>query len=148
MEKGLRKRLKRLILQINYAWGICGDNVNLETEALILSHSLEKSMGVKNPEIGRGIKKVLRLADIIGKIDQSSFAYKEAVAVLKAYVAFQNSNNTDVSDIERIVKNILNTECAGGCYELGRDELEKGINYDFESFVKARHSVRYFLRIQ
>ena len=144
MKRSTKRKIKRFLLQMSYIWNIRTDRENDELEALILSHALEKCMGVRNPEPGRGLEKAERLAKILRNMDQSSFAYNEGVAVLKAFADFQKQKGGDASSLQALTKDLSSGWCEGGCKEMGLDEFKKGMDFDFESFVKTRHSVRYY----
>ena len=126
-------------------------NSNIETNILLLCHSLEKGMGVRTVKKGYGIDKATRLIELLKTMQNKNltvcYVYHEGIAVLNAYIKFQNDNNYDIKKIEELSKTLdMNntSNFAAGFNNLSKDILETGMNTDFESFVTSKHSMRMF----
>lgn len=124
---------------------------NNEAEILLLCHALEKGMGVRNVKKGYGKEKAVKLIEILATIKDAegmqSYAYCEGVAVLKAYIDFQNACNENIDNIINLFDSYgfrKESDYAAGFVELSKEELEKGEKFDFYEFVKSKHSIRMF----
>ena len=127
----------------------------LQGKILVLSHSLEKGMGMKNVRVGYGKKKADKLLyylfDYYKKnYDRNNFSFKEAITVLESYFALQNDWNENVVDLydryhilyEKISLDIENDALCAGCRNFSSQQLEDMSKYNFEEFLSLRHSIR------
>ena len=126
-------------------------NSNIETDILLLCHSLEKGMGVSTVKKGYGVDKATRLIKLLEIMQNKnlihSYVYHEGIAVLNAYIKFQNDNNYDIKKIEELAQTLdmNNTNnFDAGFRNLSKNILETGMNTDFEIFVTSKHSLRMF----
>ena len=136
----LLKRIKRKILKIKNQYrdkhtlkkafdsefprkGIKQTELNI----LLLSHSLEKGMGIDNPKIGFGQEKAKKLLDAIAaftlcvKVPKSSYVYNEGMSVLGQYIKFTMDSGCEVTELEKNYRELLN------CY--GCDVQNAGYEY-------------------
>ena len=126
------------------------ENETIRLNVLMLCHSLEKGCGISNVKKGYGKEKALNLIKNLLALKKlnadNSFEYLEGIAVLKAYIQYQNSQNEDISEIEKQSQKLnldsVNKVYQGGYRIIPREEMERGKNCDFETMVKSRHSLR------
>lgn len=127
----------------------CGGST-VATNTLLLSHALEKGMGINNVRLGYGKEKVKKLILYLEKLpDKNSFEYYEGLAVIDAYLNFHRQHGIDISEIEQLLLNknislIYPNTIHGGVKWVKKKELEKGREIDFLTFVESRHSIRKF----
>lgn len=135
-----------------------------ENSMLVEVHSVEKGLGLRNPQPGHSSKQVINLLNkmfgYIGRgYDVNRFAFSETFRIITAYVDFQKefdvSKFTAYSEIERkynklcerlgeaYVNNNRNTLCAGS-HIVSNEELLLGTQYDFDAFISSRHSIRMY----
>ena len=138
-----------LVKELNKSKYFCGGG-SIVTNTLLLSHALEKGMGINNVRLGYGKEKAKKLIIYLEQLpDKNSFEYYEGLAVIDAYLEFQRQHGVDVSEIEQLLlnKNISLTypnTIHGGFKWIKKEELEKGREIDFTTFVESRHSIRKF----
>ena len=124
-----------------------------ELNLLLLSHSLEKGMGIENPKIGFGQTKAKRLLEEIAlyvshtDAPEVLYAYNEGMSVLERYIQFTIDSGVSVSELEKSYQNLLNknkpdVQKAG--YEVVDTATMYGaIEKDASSyFLRSRHSIR------
>ncbi|SHO52320.1 nitroreductase family protein [Anaerocolumna xylanovorans] len=127
-----------------------------EMEMLIIAHALEKGMVNKDPRLGYGVEKAIRLIELMGqylnRYGRRKYAIEESIAVLDAYIEFSNAKKVN---IEKVVsgrrklyqkyKIIPNTsEYKGGAKTYTRQELLDTGVIEPEKFFERRRSVRNF----
>ena len=129
----------------------------IETDVLLLCHSLEKGMGTLNARDGFGVAKTRSLIDFLIEWDsqesgkqRGSYAWSEAYQVLSAY--FEHSvKSPEILELERCFASL--EQCfdenhrrfaAGGYVDFGEEELVTGMEASFEKMLGSRHSVRFF----
>ena len=135
---------------------------HFKSRLLVDVHSVEKGIGLKNAEPGHSSKVVNVLIDKLFAymnmgFDINDFSFKETFGVIKAYIDFQNSFDTNKSDkLEKIISrfgrlcdklgadyvNMVSAEISAGSRYIQRDELMGGTKYSFEDFISSRHSIR------
>lgn len=124
-----------------------------ELNLLLLSHSLEKGMGIENTRIGFGKEKAKRLLEEVTiftshtEMPEISYAYNEAMSVLKSYIQFTTDNGVVISEIEKCYEELNNRyahikQNAG--YEIvDTEKMYREIKCDSSSsFLESRHSFR------
>lgn len=120
---------------------------------LRLNHTIEKGMSLKNPRKGFGQEKVLNLlrelTNFYRKYRDNEFLYYP-LCTIKNYIHYTKGNGVEIPKIEAEFKKL----CAfsetdgdalirkGGTKNVTKAEILTG--FDFEKFVKTRHSIRYF----
>lgn len=137
-----------------------GNHVNkpyLEAQILIMTHSLEKGLGLENTRIGYGQKKAKQLMQELERYlqkgySQTSYVFLEAVRLLEVYLEYQQANGVKLEDLAEnfnTIKGILNTdeltllnEYSGGFDLLKKDDLIKAKDFKFKEFISLRHSIR------
>lgn len=77
-----------------------------EARMLIIAHSLEKGMGLKDTKMGYGKRNAHKLCDALivfqNKHPSSiKFCFIESFGILEAYIDFQNKEKVDITDIEQ-----------------------------------------------
>lgn len=144
------KEYKRILILLYKEWHLKKKfPKNIETNALLLCHALEKGMGVNNVKTGYGKEKVVALMEALYLLQernmQDTYVYKESVAVLYAYFSFQKKNGVDVSCLEKEFLE-LNTHISqkydAGIKIVSKAELLNGLNGNFQELVDTRHSMR------
>lgn len=118
------------------------------------NHVIEKGMSMRNPRKGFGQQKVLALID---RLDLYFTRYGNKgfldypMSTIKTYIHYtKDINRIDIPEIESKFKQLCdkvgncNLSIHSGVKELNKDDIYQKINLDFEGFVKARHSIRYF----
>lgn len=130
---------------------------DLEGKILVITHSIEKGMGIKNTKIGYGKRKADKLLNYLfdyvnGKHDYNIYAFHEAIAVLNEYFRLQESWGEDIQAIKDKYNKLcqmidleasdFNKKCKAGHILFCASELKNIERYNFESFVQLRHSIR------
>ena len=165
--KTIRDRMSELCLSVlefkaNSKHNSINTTRDIEGKILVLSHSLEKGMGMTNVRIGFGQKKAHDLATLLLKYIKkvkhtNSFAFNVGFSMLKRYVVFQDELNFDVAEIKDLLveleKNVLHSN-----YVLPNDDnlLPCGFfnftspnspiidDCELEQFFRNRHSIRHY----
>ena len=132
----------------------------LQGKILVISHSLEKGMGMKCVKTGFGQKKALTLSKYLLEYirlsqDVNCFAFREGYSMLKRYINFQNDNCFEVKRVESQLVKISSLICGTtgddsktvgeikcGYYNFDSDRLLINKELNVESFLKNRHSIR------
>lgn len=124
-----------------------------ELNLLLLSHSLEKGMGIKSPKIGFGQEKAKRLLDVLvayassAEVPESLFAYNEAMSVLEQYIKFTIDSGVKVPELEKQYQE-LKKKYRYVVQEAGYEVVKIAAIYDAidtdtaSRFLKSRHSIR------
>ena len=141
--------IRRSLRRCRLAAGAIQTKANPERDALLLCHALEKGMGVPDPRKGFGREKAQRLVGTLKQLEtsgkSSSFAFREGLAVLKAYCDFQQQAGTPAPEIAKeadALAEIYGLSCRGGCETVRGEALKKGSEFDFAAFAGSRHSMR------
>lgn len=124
---------------------------NMEYNMLLLVHSLEKGMSLKNIKYGYGKQKIESLIQLINEYRkkffyENNYAYEESISILKSYLNLHKNVGFNIGHLEKDIKECLagcNIRNVAGIKSLKKDELIN-LEWDFESFVKTRHSIRNF----
>lgn len=135
-----------------------------ENSMLVEVHSVEKGLGLKNPQPGHSSKPVINLLNkmfgyIMRGYDVNRFAFSETFRVITAYVDFQKEFDTAKFTAYQEIEQKYNKLCeklgeeyltnnrktllAGSCI-ISKEELMSGMQLDFESFIRSRHSIRMY----
>ncbi len=118
----------------------------------ILAHALEHGMSLSAPRPGFGRQKANSLA---GKLESYIDEYGPdrttdmAIAVLGAYRDFHAERGLNLSDLadrlDAISRSPFDDEPAeGGTLPITRAQIEAATGFDYDRFIRARHSVRQF----
>lgn len=141
--------IKRTANALKYVKKVYSVRPGKELSALLLCHALEKGMGIPNVKYGYGKEKADELIGILNEMASEGkterYSFKESLAILKAYFAYQESTESDVSELKAKAKDIIEkypTEYKGGYTVLRKEDLLRGTELDYESFVRSRHSMR------
>lgn len=127
----------------------------VELGLLLNVHSLEKGMSLENVRQGFGQEKANSVADnclsyINAGGNKDSYAFREAMSVLKCYLEFSENAGTDVSKISEKY-NLLNQRIDyiptnAGCEKYNFEEIYSKIDTDYSKFLfSSRHSVRSYV---
>ena len=121
-----------------------------EMEALLLCHALEKGMGMAKVKPGYGEKKAKRLMVLLPQLlteQGETYLEKECISVLEAYLRHRREMGSGLKEMEQAYQKLVNhrsSRLPAGCMEIPRAELLKGMEVDFQTLIKTRHSVRKF----
>lgn len=119
----------------------------------ILTHYLEGGESFPNVRLGFGQEKA---QSIIAKIESYVADYEVddtvlwAHATLTSYLLFHRAQGMPLSDIEQkhadqaVRLAIYPRKCSGGSEQVRAAEIQQAVNFDFESFLRNRHSVRQY----
>lgn len=116
-------------------------------DALLLCHALEKGMGISNVKEGYGKEKATKLLEKMIELQANypdSYVYAESYAIIRAYIDYQKSQNTNVSHIEKTLSyfNFPLMYCDAGVKYIKKNELLKGTVCNFKDLVTSKHSMR------
>lgn len=144
----LKRTKHNTINAIKYMRSVNG-SASKDLLALLLCHALEKGMGIPNVKKGYGKEKTEKLIGILLKMAEDkhtdTYTFQECLAILKAYFAYQESIDVDVSELKAKANPLLSrysTKYSGGYRVIEKDELLTGTKIDFERFILSRHSMR------
>ncbi len=130
---------------------------DLEGKILVITHSLEKGMGLKNTRMGYGKNKADTLLnflfDYMNKgYDCKSYAFQEAIAVLQKYFSMQDSWGENIQKLKEKYNKLIE-KLDLSCIQY-RNNFNAGYNifhaanlnnvskYNFKEFLSLRHSIR------
>lgn len=126
----------------------------IERDILLLSHSLEKGMGIPDACLGFGKAKAQQLISLLGVarhrgVSHDSFALAEGKRVLLAWRDWQEERGVDLSDIDysaNCLNDALDAAKSGNAGAIAykrilRGEEEKKLAL---GFMESRRSVRWF----
>lgn len=133
-----------------------------ENQLHMLAHSIEKGLGLRTTEPGRGSEKAARLLRLLRDyvalgFDIDRFPFRSSLRTAMAYVDYQRQFDTAgfpafaaveraYGDLETILgKDYMSTlrdELRGGADTVTREALMAGTKFDFESFISSRRSMR------
>ena len=128
----------------------------IERDVLLLSHSLERGMGIPDARPGFGKAKVRELIRLLGKLEdlgapRDSFVLEEGVCVLRVWRDWQEAHGEGLSDTDIPATLAVLLEGEGETYKAnaGASPLEKHEFGEREretvtSFIESRRSVRSF----
>ena len=134
-----------------------GKKEKIKYSLLLQSHVIEKGLSLKDVKIGFGIPKILNLLNNLNEYMQKYDDHETlffVLSIVKQYMVFHESNNVSVdSRIERLYNELAGkfTEednsrflrYCGGVETKSRQEVS-GEGFDYENFIKSRHSIRTF----
>ena len=117
------------------------------TSTLLVAHALEKGMGIRNVKKGYGIEKANNLCELLQELKaagrENEYAYQEGLAVLWAYIRFQESTGVDVGEIRVQAEKLGASAIMNAGYRvISKEELTNGTDIDFGAFLGSKHSVR------
>lgn len=125
----------------------------LEYNIIRESHTIEKGLSLRNPKKSFGQAKVLNLIQTITiyyeKYNDKIFL-TNTLSIIEAYINYCKSNGVNIITIEKLFKALVSnigeiySSTRAGAFEITKDEIWSKSLIDFGSFVKSRHSVRYF----
>ena len=149
MRLGLRGRARELRHGAGAVWRHICDKRSEYLDVLLLCHALEKGMGMPVVRRGFGRQKCERLIDSMRSLCERgrnlSWEYGEALAVLRAYLEYQEADGVDVSDLRAAADPLLQSEhvtCEGGWRMVGHDEMMRGTQIDVPALFESKHSMR------
>lgn len=137
---------------------------HFKSRLLVDVHSVEKGIGLRNAKPGHSGEVVNGILDKLfiymsRGYDINDFSFRETFRVIAAYIDFQKQFNISgfkiFSQIEKkynriveklgadYVDNVMSSLHAGAYY-LDKSVVEAGKEFDFEGFIKSRHSIRSF----
>lgn len=138
--------------------------VHFKSRLLVDVHSVEKGIGLKNSKPGHSsvvvVNLINRLFEYIHRgYDIEDFSFRETVRIISAYIDFQKSFDTEkfpaFFEIEKkyrklcdklgidYIKTVEIGFCAGAKI-IDKEELLVGTTFEFDRFIKSRHSIRSF----
>lgn len=117
------------------------------------NHVIEKGMSLKNPKRNFGKQKVTALLKRLKKYhnlyeDNDFMSYP--LSTIEKYISYMKEKNDEVNKIEiefnKLVSksNGFRLDLDAGTQIISKKDIWKKAKIDFESFVKSRHSIRYF----
>lgn len=130
----------------------------IEYNILLLVHSIEKGLSLKEVRYGFGKAKIYHLLRLINLYNDrgyniDNYAFKEAIAVLDSYIKFHKNKNykidNEIKDKITSLKSKFisvyenNIDMAGIKTYLA-EELKQDKMFDFDKFISTRHSIRNF----
>lgn len=120
---------------------------------LLITHSLEKGMGSKNPR-RFGVSKTKELMKQMCEYEEYGQADKDyaficAINALRSYIKFYEARGWEDTDEYREVKKFLSNysniaEMNVGSFIVEKSVLEADSKIDYKKFLASRHSVREF----
>lgn len=119
----------------------------------ILAHSIEHGMALPTPRRGYGKEKAASLLDKIKAYLADHGADRSVTMALKAldaYVAFQRKDGVDVEALSLELDQLeqrygyRGDGCAGGVETLTAVAVKEAASFDFDRFMRMRHSVRQY----
>ena len=126
---------------------------------LFSAHSLEKGMGLRQTKKGYGKDKARKVLMHMRHWKDSgyaldNFAFLETTAVIEAYIRYQVDNDEDVEGIIKLWNDIGGghtlssqqefTSYRAGYEMLTNEKLRPQGDFNFDAFVRSRHSIRDF----
>lgn len=126
----------------------------LEYIIKVQTHGIEKGLSFRTPKEAFGVPKILVLINNIKQYIQYQKLNRETVNeslnVISTYIN-KFKGNSKIADIENGMNEILQNfgkieECQAGTITIDKKLIDKAIDIDYPSFVKARHSYRYFTK--
>lgn len=129
----------------------------LEANMLVVAHSLEKGLSMKNIKVGFGQKKATNLCYYIEEYNKKSpgntdYPLIESIGILTSYLHYQNQQNHDIGILDERIRNIINgmsdkqkqtlSQYSYGTKIIEASFFEKGKSFNLEEFVSTRRSVR------
>ena len=120
---GIKTRIKKGWKAFKYATHNLNTSHTPDLDSLLLCHALEKGMGTQYVKHGFGQEKATKLSEMLTGMWKSgnthSFAFQESLAILKAYIKFQNEDGIELPEIEKRVSELtksFDNSCNGGYY--------------------------------
>ena len=116
------------------------------------AHILEKGMSLPEPRPGYGTQVVETLFQLLDDAMQNEklcngSAFRNAIAVLRAYVDYHDTINFNVdylkSELNKF-KDISTLEFVSGLKHFTKQEMNIHIRGDYSEFSRSRHSIRHF----
>lgn len=151
------KSLKREFNYYNHLsrkYQVADNYERLEYIIKVRTHGIEKGLSFRTPKEAFGVAKILTLIDDLNKyIKYPKFnkeTVNESLNVINTYINKFNGNSKINPVIkgykELLIKNGAITECCVGTMTINKKDVDDAINIDYLSFVKSRHSYRYFTK--
>ncbi|MDO5131609.1 MAG: nitroreductase family protein [Eubacteriales bacterium] len=135
-----------------------------DSAALVEAHSIEKGLGLRNVEPGHSGAVARNLLSTLQEMardpeERESFSFRESLRIVMAYMDFQEGFDTSSFPMYPALREQYDSLCgvlgadymeklrgeldAGASYISG-EELLEGAAFDFEAFIRTRHSIRSF----
>lgn len=135
--------------------------IRLERTLLLTSHSIEKGMGLRDFQPGHSVRGVQGLLDRLNEYyrkgyDCDCFAFKEGLTAVREYIACQESFGIPKENLEGIEtgyrklvsalpEKVVSDAETYRCRAVESDYSQiADLSFEFEKFVRSRHSVRMF----
>ena len=126
------------------------------TEVLLRqTHTLEKGMSMRNPRLGFGQAKALRLIDELivyakkyADVDREYLQYP--INTLYTYIEYTKSHGIEIFEIEKKynflvgLSKLTPQKGKGGVFTLTKEEVFEHLNTNFKDFLSSRHSIRFY----
>lgn len=119
------------------------------------THTLEKGMSMRNPRLGFGQAKALRLIDELivyakkyANVDREYLQYP--INTLHTYIEYTKSHGTEIFEIEKKynflvgLSKLTPQKGKGGVLTLTKEEISEHLNTNFKDFLSSRHSIRFY----
>lgn len=127
------------------------DKEKIETELLIIAHSIEKGFSYRNPKETFAHDKIMTLIDKL-KLYYSSFGdvdfLNQCCSIINFYIEVyrDNLNIKDIIDNYTSLVSMFDLKLEnGGVAEINCEEICQQVkSIDYVSFIRSRHSYRYF----
>lgn len=142
------KNISRRVININSDL-LGGGTSNIEITLLLLAHSLEKGMGMKNVKKSFGMEKCKKLIKIMQGLPEdisTKYYYIETYSIIKKYLEYANAN--DFSEIEDLRKTFSNLMRPSNLLPAGFDCIDPYIEIlNQQDILMSRRSVRSYKKI-
>lgn len=131
-----------------FVTGECVNEQQYEAYITKLYHSIEKGLAYENYRKGFGEKNIEDLLSAMekysDKYDVSRFFYKTALSTLWAYVKKNEEHGLENQELKNRLSNLKGeANDVGGVIEFTPVDFSSK-DFDFEDFLKSRHSIRDF----
>lgn len=127
------------------------DPVALAAALTSAYHSVEKGLAMEATRAGFAAPKIEFMLKSIAALEQAGhagLATRGARGCLQSYVRFHDDRNLALPghlDAElRSFVNAMDRQYPGGSISVTREEIRKATDFDYDKFVRTRHSVRHF----
>lgn len=125
-------------------------------EMLIMeSHIIEKGLSLKDTRIGFGVPKIKKLLHELSLYDKKYNDQETlffVLSIVEAYLHFNMEQGECDAEIKAMYDELKShlkegeayTNLCGGTIQLNKNDIRKHSSFDYEDFVKSRHSIRQF----
>lgn len=149
----LREYYKEYIFFNKYNMRSAENTFTVGYHLMLLGHSLEKGMSIKNPRVGFGNEKAIQLVREaknyiqLGGTTEDDFFYINYLILSKWFDYYQLNEwkmkfQDEIEDFISEYKNVKNMGLVAGSMVKTREELVLKDSFNYLEFLKGRHTVR------